>query len=242
MQKYLYEDLYLQEEIHWWHRSKRELVCQILKGNISKKSNILDIGCGTGKNIESFSRFGKIWGVDSSIDAIKFCKKRGLKNVKKGSIEKIPFRSKSLDAVTALDVLEHVEDSKALKEIHRVLKDYGVLIITVPAFPHLWSRWDEVLHHKRRYTRNSLQRVLNQNGFEVSKISYLYSFLYIPAFLIRKIKELFYKKHYPSDFKLSSNIINLSLYNLSSLERFFAVKINIPFGTSLIAVAKKVNQ
>lgn len=241
MQKYLYADLYRLEEIHWWHKAKRELVSFFIKQSLfNGKIKILDVGCGTGKNVEAFSKFGESWGVDSSSDAILFCKKRGLKNIVMGSIEKIPFNKESFDLITALDVLEHVDDIKALKEISRALKKSGILIATVPAFPSLWSRWDEVLHHKRRYTKKTLERVLQKSGFKTTKISYVHSFLFIPSLIIRKIKEVLYKDYYPSDFKLSNKTLNNLLGNIAKLERLFIKNVDIPFGTSLIVVARKV--
>lgn len=243
MQKYLYADLYNLEETHWWHRTKRNLVSYFLKQNLSdNRSKILDVGCGTGKNLEVFSKFGNVWGIDNSNEAIIFCKRRGLKKVVKGNIEKMPFKKNSFNAITALDVLEHVNDSKALIEINRVLKKGGILIITVPAFSWLWSKWDEILFHKRRYTDKSLRKVLQENGFKVNKISYSYSFLVLPALIIRGIKKMFYRHYYPSDFQLSNKTVNHLLGTIANIEKIFIINYNISFGTSLIAVAKKISQ
>ncbi len=240
MQRYLYKDLYYLEEIHWWHKAKRDLVSYFLKKYLLNKNNkILDVGCGTGKNLEAFLKFGKVWGLDNSTEAISFCKKRGFKDVNLGDIEKIPYKKDFFDAVTALDVLEHVNDSIALKEINRILNKDGILIITVPAFEWLWSKWDEVLYHKRRYTKKSLIEVLKNNGFKIVNISYVYSFLVLPVLIIRGIKNLFYKDYYPSDFQLSNKILNRILSTLANIERVFIINYNIPFGTSLVVVAKK---
>ncbi len=242
MQKYLYKDLYTLEDVHWWHRAKRQLVNYLLKENLAnKKQKILDVGCGTGKNLETFSKFGEVIGIDNSIDAINFCKKRGFKAIK-GDIEKMPFKSNFFDAVTALDVLEHVDDVKALKEIKRVLNQDGILIITVPAFSWLWSKWDEVLFHKRRYSAKSLKKVLTQNGFKVSKISYFFSFLVLPALIIRTIKQKLYPNHYPSDFKISNKLVNSVLEVVSGIEQRIVINYKVPIGTSLVTIAKKIKQ
>lgn len=243
MQKYLYQDLYNLEDIHWWHKAKRNLISFFLNQNLKNTgSKILDVGCGTGKNLETFSKFGQVWGIDNSKEAIIFCRRRGFKNIVKGNIERMPFEKNSFDAITALDVLEHVNDSEALTEIKRVLRKKGILIITVPAFNWLWSRWDEVLLHKRRYTDKTLRKVLQKNGFKVNKISYSYSFLVLPALIIRGVKKMLYKDYYPSDFKLSNKIINHLLSVVANIEKIFIINYNIPFGTSLIAIAKKNNQ
>lgn len=240
MQSYLYQDLYNLENKHWWHISKRRVVKEMVKKyHDVKKPKILDIGCGTGKNIEDLQNIGTIYGLDNSPQALKYCKMRGLKNLTRGSAERTNLNSDYFDIITLLDVLEHTDDQKVLKEMRRILKVNGIIIITVPAFWWLWSKWDEVLHHKRRYTKENLQDLLIKNNFYPIKITYLYAFLVIPAFIIRKIKEGFLKSTYPSDFKLSNHLLNFLLGKLSQLEFFFAQKVSLPIGTSILAVARK---
>jgi len=239
MEKYLYEDLAKLEDSHWWHISKRNSVIELIKLIGRKNLRILDIGCGTGGNLKAFSRYGEVWGIDNAAEAINYCKSKGLKNVKLGSSDKTGFDGATFDAVTLLDVLEHVEEAKTLKEIKRILKADGKLIITVPAFSWLWSRWDEVLHHKRRYTSSGLADLLAKSGFDVQKISYMYSFLVLPAYLVRFIKSKVSGKKYSSDFELSSPLLNKIFLTTSRLERFFWMTFGLPLGTSLICVAKK---
>jgi len=204
MQKYLYQDLYDLEDTYWWHKTKRNLVSYFLNQNLkNKKGNkLLDVKCGTGKNLGIFSKFGDVCGVDSSPEAIAFCKERGFKNVTLGNIEKMHFKQNSFDAVTALDVLEHVNDDLALKEINKVLRSNGILVVTVPAFGWIWSKWDEVLLHKRRYTLKILSNILKANEFKIIRISYYYSFLLLPILVIRNIKNIFYKDNYPFRFQI----------------------------------------
>ena len=110
-----------------------------------------------------------------------------------------------------------------------------------PAFSWLWSRWDEIAHHKRRYDKKRLFKILKNNNFNVIKATYLYSFLVIPVYLTRKIKQkLFYKQEYPSDFRLNNPILNNILNFLSFLEFKIAEKISLPFGTTILVVAKKM--
>lgn len=240
MRKDLYVDLYDLENIHWWHMAKRRAVLKMIK-KYNKVSNpkILDVGCGTGRNLEEFKKFGTVFGLDNSVDALKYCQLRGLKNLKLGSAEKTNLKSNYFDIITLLDVLEHIDDIKAFKEMRRILKKDGLIIITVPALNWLWSKWDEVLHHKRRYTVNVLKKELNINNFYPVKITYLYSFLVLPSLIIRKIKQQFFNDQYPSDFKLSIPLFNLLLGVLSKIEFFIAENFYIPFGTSVLVVAKK---
>lgn len=242
MEKYLYDDLYNLEEKHWWHISKRRNIQNlIIKYNHSRNPKILDVGCGTGKNIEELLKLGQIWGLDNSKKAIEYCKKRGLKNLKLGNAQKTHFNPGSFDVITLLDILEHTDDNKTLIEMKRILKKDGLLIITVPAFYWLWSRWDEIAHHKRRYNKSTLLEVLKKNNFNVIKITYLYSFLLVPVYLIRKIKQKFFsKQEYPSDFRLNNSLFNRMLNLLSFLEFKVAEKIPLPFGTTILVVAKKI--
>lgn len=240
MRKDLYEDLYNLESKHWWHISKRRAVRQLIeKYNFEENPQILDIGCGTGKNMEELQNLGSVSGLDSSNEALKYCKKRGLNKLILGTAEKTSLGSSLFDVITLLDVLEHTEDNETLKEMNRILRKNGIIIITVPAFSWLWSNWDVILHHKRRYTKNSLKEVLEKNNFEIVKISYLYSFLVIPAFFVRKLKQYFFKEAYPSDFKLSNPFINMLLGGLSQIELLLSDIIPLSFGTSIFAVAKK---
>lgn len=234
----LYQDLYELEEKHWWHKAKRNL-CKKIIGRYFKGGKIVDIGCGTGKNVEAFSEFGEVWGIDSSEEALRFCKKRSLKNVKKGEAEKTNLPADSFGLVTLLDVLEHTDDTKTLKEIHRILKKGGLLLITVPAYQFMWSQWDVVLHHKRRYTKGQLEKLLKENGFKIAYGSYFQSFLILPVFIVRKLKSLIKSKAYGSDFRIGNSFVNSLLLGLSKFERDLILKHGLPFGLSIIVLAKK---
>lgn len=241
VKKYLYQDLYELEEKHWWHTAKRKTCLSIIKKYVKvKKPAILDIGCGTGKNLEEFSKIGTAYGIDSSSVAIKFCKKkRGLNNVSLGSAENTGFADGKLDVVSMLDVLEHTDDVKTIKETSRILKDRGYLLITVPAYQWMWSNWDVVLHHRRRYTKNQVEALLMDQGFETIKSGYLYSFLLIPVFVVRKMKNFFFRSDYPSDFKVGFLFFGKILGTISDAERSVALSTGIPFGLSLFVLARK---
>lgn len=189
--------------------------------------------------METFSSIGKAFGLDSSKEALRFCRKRGISAVRQGTTTQLPYAARFFDVVAMLDVLEHTEDAKALKEVQRVLKPHGLFIVNVPAFPWLWSTWDEIAHHKRRYTKTSLTNLFVHHGFSIIKISYLFLFLLVPALVIRKLKSTWYtKSSYPSDFQLSSSL-NKLLLTLARIETRIAVARMLPFGTSLFCVAIK---
>ena len=243
MESYLYDDLYELEEHHWWHRAKRELILRLLPPYLPhKRIKILDVGCGTGKNVETFARIGESWGLDMSPRAIAYCKKRGLTRVKRGTAEKTGLQGASFDVVTLLDVLEHTDDAKTFREMRRILRPNGLIVLTIPAYSWLWSRWDEVLHHKRRYDKAGLEELLDVEGFEVRKISYVYAFLLVPVFLIRIIKSWLMADSYGSDFRLSTPLVNRIMLRLSRIEAWAIERFFVPFGTSLVCIAQKTKR
>lgn len=234
----LYEDLYVQEEKHWWHISKRNVVASMLGAFLRAKNlKILDIGCGTGKVMDMLSHFGKVWGLDNNKKALSFCRKRGFRHITFGEAADTGFEDDFFDVVTMLDVLEHTDENATLQETRRILKPGGIMIITVPAYQWLWSLWDDVLKHKKRYTKRNLEAVVKQNGFTIMRFSYMYSFLVLPAFVFRKLKS--HKKSYESDFSTNPPFINFLFTLFSNIERYLVVRGRIPFGTSLILVCKK---
>jgi ubiquinone/menaquinone biosynthesis C-methylase UbiE len=239
MRKDLYRDLETQEKTHWWHLSKKRLVRSILKKYCKKQPTILDVGCGSGMILEEFSDIGKMWGIDFEKEAIDICKEKGLNNVKLGSVEKLPPFKQKFDCILALDVIEHVDEDKALNEIYKALKPKGKLIITVPAYQWMWSTWDVILHHKKRYTASSLKSLLESHNFTQQKLSYFYSFLLPPVYIIRKMKNQKSKKEYKSDFLISSKFINMMLGSLAKIELAYFQNHTIPFGLSVVAVAQK---
>lgn len=238
MRQDLYKDLYIQEEKHWWHISKRNVVAGML-GAILRNRNlkILDIGCGAGKTMDMLSRFGTVWGLDINKKALSFCKKRGFQHLMLADAADTGFKDNFFDVVTMLDVLEHTDENTTLQETKRILKPDGFMIITVPTYQWLWSSWDEALKHKKRYTKHNLGAAVKKNGFTIIQSSYMYSFLTLPVFIFRKLKSR--QKSYESDFSTNPPFVNFLCTLFANIERYFVMRGWIPFGTSLILVCKK---
>src|SRR3989344_1014467 len=171
-----YGKMFRLEQDWWWFRGKQYLVSSVLSNfsDISERLNILDVGCGTGIMLKKLSKFGTIYGIDPSKKALDFCKKRNLNNVREGTIQHIPFQDCTFDVVTVLDVLssKHVSnDIQGLKEVKRVLKPDGVVVITDSAMKCLRSRHDAAFHIRERYSKNQLRNKLEAAGFTVMRIS-----------------------------------------------------------------------
>ena len=144
MMQHAYPLLYELEESHWWYLGRRRIIAsfvkQICEQVTDHRPRILDVGCGTGANVKMLSQFGDAEGVDISPDALQFCRERGLDNIKLGAAEELPYEDGTFDLVTALDVVEHLDDDVGgLREMRRVLRPGGRVLLFVPTFMWLWG-------------------------------------------------------------------------------------------------------
>ena len=199
---------------------------------------ILDVGCGTGANLEMLSQFGLAEGVDVSDEALEFCRKKGL-TVQEGLAETLPYPDETFDITTALDVVEHLDDDiVGLKEMHRVTKTGGYSLIFVPAFMWLWGVQDDISHHRIRYTRKQIVERLEKAGFTVERATYANFTFFVPVLGGRVFMRATGIK------PASENNINISALNgafgkVFSAERFWLKNLNFPFGVSIVIVARK---
>lgn len=244
MQQHTYAIMNQVEDSHWWYVGRRAILENFLEGIIQKFRSsqsairILDVGCGTGGNLEMLKKFGEAEGVDLSDDALEFCRSKNL-TVHKGLAEKLPFADESFDVVTALDVVEHLDDDEAgLKEMFRVLKRGGKTLIFVPAFMWLWGVQDDVSNHRIRYTKKQIVERLEKSGFKIERATYANWTFFAPILAGRTLMKITGIK--PE----SENNVNVSALNgvfgkLFASERFFLKNFNFPFGVSIVIVAEK---
>ena len=231
------------EETHWWHAARRRIVLDWIEERYPDRSDlsILDAGCGTGLMLQQMSHLGKLEGVDISEEALEFCRKRGLLNVRSADVLDLPFQASRFDVVTALDVLEHLDDdSGALREWRRVLKPGGRIFIFAPAHRWLWSLQDEVSHHKRRYTFATLRDTILSSGLAVERQTYVSAFLLPVIYLGRqwlKVQRRFREANTEND--LHPEWSNGILRTIFESEIPILRRTNMPFGASLLSVAQK---
>lgn len=246
MKKEEYDKLQLVElkKNYWWHIGRRFILIKFLKRWFpisNTKSLILDFGCGTGENFEILSKFGQVIGIDNSEVAVKFCQQKGhLAKLINGN--NLPFPDKSIDFITVLDVLEHLDnDVDIFMEYKRVLKESGRILITVPAYKFLWSEHDKAMKHRRRYIASELQTKLNQSGFKILKMNYIFTFVFPLVLFYRIFRRIFPKKSYQSkvSYVILPKFINQFFVRIMQIETFLVDKINLPFGSSIIIVAEK---
>jgi len=244
MQQHTYAIMDRVEDKHWWFVGRRAILESFMRGIVAKIGarpsaiRILDVGCGTGANLEMLSQFGEAEGVDVSDDALEFCRGKGL-NVQKGLAEKLPYEDGAFDVTTALDVVEHLDDDIAgLKEMFRVTKSGGYSLIFVPAFMWLWGVQDDISHHRIRYTKSQIIERLEKAGYSIERATYANWTFFAPILAGRTLMKLTGIK--PE----SENNVNVSALNgvfgrIFSSERFWLKNFNFPFGVSIVVVAKK---
>ncbi len=243
-----FEFLFKIERKHFWHTGRKEIIYQALKRSLQDKTEnfkMLEIGCGNGIVLEYLDRKGiNVEGSDISIDGLRFCQKRVKIPLYQSDASNTPFPAESYDVVGAFDILEHIEDDQfLLNEIYRICKKEGRIIITVPANNQLWNDFDVISGHKRRYSKKELVLKIEKAGFKIEKISFYMFFLFPLLWLIRRA-DIFRnqkKKRNPSElleFK-TVPLINGFFLTVLRLEKRLLTMVNLPFGSSLICVAKK---
>ena len=189
--------------------------------------------------------YGKAQGVDIDEEAVGYCRERGLLDVRLGAAETLPFDNGSFDLVTALDVVEHLDDDvEALREIRRVLSPGGKLLMTVPAHAFLWGDQDEVNLHKRRYVAAEVRDRLTAAGFDVLRLTYINAFMFVPIAAVRMLRRLEHRLRprttNQSDFRYPApRPVNFLLGWIFGAEAPIVRRANLPFGVSILALAQK---
>jgi 2-polyprenyl-3-methyl-5-hydroxy-6-metoxy-1,4-benzoquinol methylase len=242
-----FDCLYNIEEKNFWFRGRREAIFQILKRFIPdyKNKKMLEVGCGGGNIVDFLKGKGmNIEGADIFFEGLQFARKRVNTNFYQINIKDIPFKNE-FDLIGLFDVLEHVqEEEQVLVNVYKALKPEGHLFISVPALPLLWSYFDKIACHKRRYTKRELANKLKKQGFSIIKATYLFMLLLPIMTLKRKINPGRFSGH-PTDLlkqELSCHpIFNLLFYQLARLESLLIPTFSFPLGSSLLILAKKNN-
>ncbi len=242
MEEQVYPHLYRIEKEHWWYSARLDILMHFLETHLdlSRPIRSLDVGCGTGAAMEMFSHRFEAYGLDPSPHAIEFCRQRGLRNLFLGELSAYP-EGEHFDLITFLDVLEHVEDDRGtLVTARRLLNDGGKLLITVPAYPSLWSPLDVMLHHKRRYTQPQLREVVMSAGFSIKHLTYFNTLLF-PVALVRRVAAKMTGMQSMGDLEIPGKTLNSILKKIFELERPLLPKASLPFGLSLLCWAEKTS-
>jgi SAM-dependent methyltransferase len=246
MEQAEYEIMYHREEDYWWYVGLRDLVLSTI-AHFSRGRDgltILDAGCGTGKLLEMCGAY-RAYGLELSAEALRFLRLRAVANVTRADICRMPYRDGSFDLVLSMDVLYCLKsptDVQALREIRRVLKPGGILLMNLPAYEWLRSHHDAAIHTKQRYTRSRLRDMLRQVGLQDRTITYRNTLLLPLAALVRGTQKLLWPApaRPKSDLRPLPKLLNRALVMPLLWEnRLIQAGVRLPFGLSIFCVARK---
>jgi SAM-dependent methyltransferase len=236
------------EDRHWWYGGMRAIAAALLDEVYRGRQNlrILDAGCGAGGNARFLRRYGAVVGIDLAAEAIELGNQRLPGLLARGSVLDIPCADASFDLVTSFDVLYHravPDEGQALREIARVLRPGGRLLIRLPAYEFLRSKHDRAVHTRRRYTASQARALLLAGGFAIERCSYVNSLLF-PLPLAQRLIEraLPALERGNSDLAMPSPLINGALrWPLAAEAAWLARGRSFPFGLSIVCRARRAS-
>jgi SAM-dependent methyltransferase len=242
MERAAYREMADLDQRHWWYRGRREVLADLIRRVVAPpaRAQILEIGCGTGHNLAMLREFGNVDAIELDDESRAIAEERlGRKiiSARLPELEGVPDRH--YDLVATLDVIEHIdEDDAAVAAIAGKLKPGGKFVMTVPAHRWMWSAHDAVNHHKRRYSKADLKRLIEGSPLKLDKIGYFNSLLFPLAVADRVASKVRGKDS--ADVKLPSRPLNAALEKVFAAERHLVGRLPLPPGLSLFAVASAI--
>jgi len=227
-----------EDRTHWWFQGRRAIIlaemARLLPGGGRR---VAEIGCGSGGLLEALTAVGPAVGVEMDPALREVARARGL-DVRAGSLpDDIPLEAERWDAACLFDVLEHVADEAgALRACRRLLAPGGRLVVTVPAYAWLWSRHDELLGHRRRYTAGSLRAVVEAAGFAVDRVTYFNTLLAPPIMATRIVRAALRRSRH--DLERPAPLVNRLLARAFGAEATLLRFASLPFGISILLIAR----
>jgi SAM-dependent methyltransferase len=238
MERIVYQQMAELDDRHWWYRARRRILAELIRreANLPADARILEIGCGTGHNLSMLGGFGHIDGLELDDEAAALSEKRLGRKVMRSPLPALAEVPGDYDLIGAFDVIEHIDDdTAALAAIATKLKSGGKFIMTVPAHPWMWTAHDVANHHKRRYSKAALRKLVEGSPMRLDKIGYFNSLLFPLAVAQRAASKLRSKDN--GDVSLPAAPLNRSLEAVFASERYLVGRLPLPPGLSLFAVA-----
>lgn len=241
-----YDVIFGLEETYWWHLGLRKLVLTTLSRYVppAPSTQILDAGCGSGMLLKDLHGrgYGRAFGLDAIARAIALARRRNLSALVRGSVDALPFADSQFDAVVSLDVLQHQlvpDDVAAMREMCRVLKPGGILMVNLPAYEWLRSPHDAAGHGRQRYRAGELRSKLGAAGFDIVRLTHRISLLFPVALMRRLIARLSGDRAVRSDIVPLHPALNGVLTATARLENALVSHVSLPCGLSVFCVARK---
>lgn len=229
------------EDHHWWYRNTRAVMSDFLEPWLGTDQLILDAGCGPGGNGAWLTKHGRVIGVDISEDALAFVQAgRPETTPVRASLDRLPFPTAHFDIAVAITVINCLEDDhRAFRELARVVKPGGAVLVMEPAFEFLRRGHDKTVHCLHRYQRRELAAFMNGAGLTVQRSTYLYSFLTLPAAVLAVSERL--RPHDAAD--AGSDVDRTTFEGLfqrmAERERIRLRRRDVPFGTTVAVLGTR---
>jgi SAM-dependent methyltransferase len=238
-----YQYLFELEDRLWWFVGMREITEALFQRFVPRRRPllILDAGCGTGGMLTHLRRYGTVFGVDYSEDAVRWVRRRDERALARGSIEALPFGEASFDLITEFEVLNHwsiADDRVAFRELARTLRPGGLLFLREPAHRWLFAKHDLAVHSRQRYGRKELEQKITQAGLEPLYLGYANCLLF-PVALVRRLAGNLFPGNHGSDVREIPPPLNRLLTAVLRLEARVIRTGRLPIGLSLLGVARK---
>ena len=229
------------EDDHWWYRNTRALAADLLGPWLHRTERVLDAGCGPGGNGAWLADHGAVVGVDLSSDALAFVRARRPSTTPvQASIDALPFADRAYDAVVGLTVLYTVpDDARAVRELARVTKPGGAVLLVEPAFEALGRAHDATVHGRRRYRRGGLAALATAAGLTVQRCTYAYSFLAPPAATLGAVDRVRGRRDEPAGSDVDKRALDRVFAPLAARERRWLAHHDLPVGTSVVLLATR---
>lgn len=227
------------EDVHWWYRSTRALLQQLLTSSLGAGCRFLDVGCGTGATGGWLGERGDVVAVDFELQALELY---GERHVSIGLVAadagRLPLAADAFDAVVCVTVLCHrsiADPAAVVRELARVVRPGGVLCLWEPGVKRLHRAHDRVTHTGRRFSRRELAGHMTAAGLTLERSTGAFSFL-VPAAAAKALLE---RGEVKSDLDHNAGGLRGVLSGLASVERRLLRRADLPFGLSVVALGRK---
>lgn len=234
-----YDNIARLEETHWWYVGMRRIAARLIRRlALPCPARILDAGCGTGGGLRWLAEFGSPTGIDWHPRATAYAAQTSTR-VARASVQALPFPPNQFDLVTSFEVLYHLsvsDDVAALREMARVLRPTGWLVVRVPAHNTLRGAHDRQVHTRQRYSKHELRHKIHQAGLQPMRVEYMGAML-LPFAMLRRLRQT--AGHAETDVVLPAPIINRALTAVLAAEGWWLEHGHLPIGLSLLALIRK---